>query len=98
VGSGAAEERLLAALQQQRDDQIFFVIQVADQLASEIALSVAKAGEVAAERNALASLVRQYRVRPFHDAAERRMQRGVVALEQLEPGGKRGSARRNSGK
>jgi hypothetical protein len=48
--SSAADERVLAALQQQRDHEVFFVVEVAHKVAAEIEVALVEASEVGAER------------------------------------------------
>jgi hypothetical protein len=62
-GSGGADQHFLTLLQQQRDDEIFLVIEVTDQLASEIGLGIVQAGEVGAERVGSGNIVGQQSVR-----------------------------------
>ena len=81
-------DQALAPLQQQGDDQILLVVEVADQGAPELDLRVAETAEVGAERVRAGRFAREHGGGALDDAADRGMERAMIALEQLETGRK----------
>jgi hypothetical protein len=73
-------------LQQQRDDQVLLVVEVAQEVASEIDMGIVETRELGVELGAVGVLRHENDVRALDDAADRGVQRRVVALEQLEAG------------
>ena len=79
---------MLAALQQQRDDQVFLVIEVAQEIPAELHVRIVEPRQIGAERSAIAIFLGENDVGALDDATDRGVQRVVVALEQLETGRK----------
>ena len=76
---------MLAALPQKRDNEVFLVVKVAQEFPTELHVRIMEAGEFGVEGGS-GVLRREHRVGALDDAANRRVQRVVVALEQLEAG------------
>jgi len=79
---------MLAALQQQRNDQVLLVVEMAQEVPAEVQVGVVEAGERSAEPSAVNGLRGEDGVGALHDPTDRGVQGRVVVLEQLEAGRK----------